>query len=186
MVVPNLKQNQLNKDRGNLKGKPNLKLLIRKYLSTDTIITKEIKDPRYEFGFHIIFPNVMNEKGEQKGKPLVVLKPKKKNFVEIVFTAGLGENYRELIRYLSEDEKASLEYELSKFAISQNLFQNINLEEYSIVVKEKVYLHESSPLSVNKFYRALKKVLNVQLLLGNFLEMRFMNISSDNDSITGY
>ena len=74
------KKNLLLKKMKNMTDKNiNFKPIIRKnILLIGGLLKEEIDDPKLEFGFIFIFPN-------ERGKPMTVVRQKKRNFIEISF-----------------------------------------------------------------------------------------------------
>ena len=156
----------------NKTSKPSLKSIIRKYLMEDCFIIKDIKDKRYDFGFDIRYPKLLDKEGNQKGRILTILKPKGKNYLRIINKIMLNNEGLDKFNKFDDIKKSILITELRGYLINQNLLQNIDLINNSITYLDIIYFTSSNLPDINDIYHSIIKIINTQIVIMDILTVR--------------
>jgi len=158
---------------------PTLKPLIRKYLNEDCFIQSEPKDKNFEFMFEVKYPKLQDEKGNQKGRILAILKPKKKNYLEVLNRIILNEENYKLIQELDDAQRNIINNDIKFYLISQNLLQTIHLEKNQLTFLDKLYFFDSDYPSMNELYHSIIKIVNSQIVVFDIIN-RHLGIQVNN------
>lgn len=158
---------------------PTLKSILRKYLNEDCFIQKEPKHENYEFIFEVKYPKIKDEKGNQKGRAVAILKPKKKNYLEISNKIFLKEEDLNVVNELEINQRAILNNEIKFYLIRQNLLQSINLDKNDLYYLDKLYFNNSGYPGMNELYHSIIKVINSQIVVMDILN-RHLGILNEN------
>jgi len=160
---------------------PRLKTTIRKYLNEDCLLEKEstkINTQNYEFGFHVKYPKIKDKDGNGIGSSVSILKPKKKNSIEIATKIYLHEESLERFNNFDDDTKNRILWEISTFIISQNLIPIILPKNIEILIKDKLYFCDSIFSGINDLYHSIMKVTNSSMIVIGILN-RNLGVSNN-------
>lgn len=129
-----------------------LKEEVRRYIyELGGIIQEEPKIPRLEFAFKFLYPN-------QKGKDILIVKPQKKDFIEISSGTNLSDPHKKAFEKLSNKEKIILIRGLQKIICDSYLLHNFiaSPERVGYVIIDKIFIKKS--LSVTTLYKSLQTI----------------------------
>ncbi len=168
------------------------KVLIREYLLDEGHLRENIKDPRFDFGFRFEFPIGKTPDGKSTGRTFLVIKPKKKEFIEISSSTKISPVHVKALNSLKDVKKKQFFTDIRKLFFLQNVFFQIDLKNYRYVVIDRIYLEKDGTVSKDFFYRIIRKVFNcvvysITLLLeyisGKIKPEDFSTIKSPNSSL---
>lgn len=149
----------------------NFKPIIRKnILLIGGLLKEEIDDPKLEFGFIFIFPN-------ERGKPMTVIRQKKKNFIEISFGFKLSPEHEKKFKSLENTDKRTFIKYLQKNLFRAELDYNYNFsQQYTLALIDKIFL-ENDQISLNQFFRSVRKIhsnaMNIIFFIQDFFTDEF-------------
>ena len=130
------------------------KVIIRKYLSDEELLTKEVSDTRFEFGFQFGYPP------SSKAYPMSVVKPKGKDFVVISIGIQMSKQMIDALNSLKDKKKQDFFTDLKKFFILKNVFFGIDAQNFRYEISEQIFLKENGSVSKNSFFKAIKIIFN--------------------------
>ena len=130
------------------------KRIIRKYLSDEDLLTKEVSDPRFEFGFQFGYPP------SSKAYPMSVVKPKKKDFVVISIGIQMSNQRINALNSLKDNKKQDFFTYLKKFFIVKNVFFGIDAQNFRYEISEQIFLNENGKVSKNSLFKAIRTIFN--------------------------
>ena len=144
--------------------KPSIKSTIRNYILTiGGLLQEELSEPQFEFGFKFLYPS-------KNGRPMIAVKPKKRSHIEISLGTNLAPQHREKFISLPEPDKRTFAKQLQKLLFSSEVEYTYNLSQHcTIVVIDKVFI-EHEGISINEFYKSVRKVLSTTMNVIFFIQ----------------
>ena len=138
--------------------------LLRTYvLKIGGLLKEELSDPRFEFGFRFLYPNV-------NGRLTMVIQPKGKDHVEISVGTPLSPPHREKFIALSDVDKRTFVKNLSKSLFQSEIdFTYEFSQHYTIVLIDKIFI-EDNRISLNHFFNSVRKVYSKTMELIIFIQ----------------
>jgi len=128
--------------------------IIRNYLSDEDLLTKEVSDKKFEFGFQFGYPP------SSKAYPMSVVKPKGKDFVVISIGIQMSKQRIDALNSLNNKKKEDFFTDLKKFFILKNVFFGIDAQNFRYEISEQIFLKDNGKVSKNSFFRAIRIVFN--------------------------
>ncbi len=146
-------------------SEPKLATKVRSHiLDIGGLLSEEPKDPRFEFAFKFLYPS-------QRGRNIVIIKLKKKKFVEFSQGINFSVEHQKLFMGLSEIDKRNFLNNLQNIPLAKELETVFNIgQKITVVLIDKFFLGEN--LTLNKFYEKVKRLFNSSVLLTNFVQKR--------------
>lgn len=141
-----------------------IKILIREYLLDEGLLRENIKNPKIDFGFRFEFPKGKTPDGKPVGRSFSVVKPKKKNFIEISSGTRIDKIHMNALDSLKDKKKEQFFADLRKLFLHRDVFFHIDFKNLRYVVIETIFLTKNGGISKDFFYRIIRKVFTSVLL----------------------
>ena len=149
-----------------------IKALIREYLLDEGFLRENIKDPRLEFGFKFEFPQRKDPSGRPIGKPFTVIKPKKKDRLEISINIGIAPETVKIF----QSRKTELFNDLKKLFLSMHVLYNIDVNNNRFNLVDVIYLDNNKLISKNAFYKSVRvlhdTVIHSFIIIGEYAKQK--------------
>jgi hypothetical protein len=136
-----------------------LKDLVIKYVKEIGILKGEIEDPKLDFGFLFLYPDIRDLKGKPKGKTFSVVKVKKKNYIVLSHGTKIDGHHKKALVNLSDREKKQLFLNFQELFHSKELDFNINFDHLRFGLSRKIFLLENS-FTLENFYIYVHKIFS--------------------------
>jgi hypothetical protein len=133
--------------------------LVLKYIEEIGILKMEIDDPKLDFGFLFLYPNIKDVNGKPKGKTFSVVKLKKKNYVILSHGTKIDGYHKKALKNLSDWDKKQLFLNFQELFHSKELDFNINFDHLRFGLSRKIFLLENS-FTLEKFYTYVHKIFS--------------------------
>jgi len=140
------------------------KVLIREYLLNEGYLRENIKNPRIDFGFRFEFPKGKTPDGKSLGRSFSVVKPKKKNFIEISSGTRIDKIHVNALNSLKDKKKEQFFADLRKLFLHRDVFFHIDLKDHRYVVIDTIYLAKNGGIPKDFFYRIIRKLFTSVIL----------------------
>lgn len=144
-----------------------LKSKVLDYIKMLGLLKSPIKDPNIDFGFTFLYPN-------KNGNNFIILKPKKKNILEIQSRTIISEEHRKNIEL---KKKKELFNHLSNVFMSRNLHHMLDLKKNRFMLVSKFYYGEEDEIKINRVSNILKNLFFTQTIA-----IRMINTFSDSNN----
>lgn len=161
----------------------NIKNLISEYLLEEGLLREKVKDPRFEFGFRFIFPKAKDASGREIGRNMLVIKPNKKELIEISCATQISPIHIKALNSLKNNEKQQFYRELKKILFLQDMFFNIDMKNNRYVIIDNIFLESDNVLSKNEFFKSIRKIYSCTMHSIILLEEFTNTISFDTDDL---
>jgi len=136
------------------------KILIREYLLNEGHLRGNLKDPKLDFGFRFEFPTGKTPDGKPTGRNFIVVRPKKKDFIEISSSTRISPEHVKALNSLKDMKKEQFFSDIRKLFFLQNVFFQIDFKNYRYAVIDRIYLTRNGTVSKDFFYRIVRKLFN--------------------------
>ena len=135
-----------------------LKNILRKYLSSGTIIGPEIKDPKIDFGFRFSFPKGKDKQGKPMGRPFILVKEKKWDYFEISSPTTIAPNHVKIMDSMKENKRKQFFSDLIKVFNLKGHLYDIDIPNKRFAVIDVYFLEDNKDISKNEFYRIMRNI----------------------------
>lgn len=142
-----------------------LKVLIRRYIIKIGELGDDLtkKNPRLEFGFLFFHPKGLTKQSNGKiiyhGRSFQANKPKKENFLVISHKTTLDLKHKKIVD-TSENKRNKLYNDLKKIFLLKNVEYNLNLQEHSYIISNRIYPEKEGNISMENFYNTLRNIFH--------------------------
>jgi hypothetical protein len=140
-----------------------VKSLIQKYLSDESLLRETMQNPKLEFGFRFVFPGGVNPSGQSVGKNFIVIKPKSRDYLQISIGTKISPPHMEMLNTLSKSKKTSFFNELQKLFFQKGYLFVIDFQNNKYVLTDRIYFEKYETISKNIFFKS------VHNLFGTFM-----------------
>ncbi len=147
----------------------NLKDTVKEYLE-DVELKETLHNAKLDFGFRFIFPKGNDPQGRPIGKPFTVVKAKDKGYVEILSTISLDKRNVHMWEQMREDKKEPFLRHLSKTISLEGLLHAFDKQNIRFTIVDTIYISKGEIFSKDKFYKSIKKVHGLFIVI--LIELR--------------
>lgn len=128
--------------------------IILDYLKKENLFSKEVNNPKLEFGFLFSFPPGLNK------VPMQVMQPKGNDFIVITLGIQIPDAYIKALNSLDTKKKNQFYFDIRKFLLLQNFLFNFDLQHYRYQLSDQIYVNQGEPISKNNFFKCVRKIYN--------------------------
>ena len=159
-------------------SEPKLKTVLRKFILKESDISGEPSVPQMDFYFE-----VSSIKGNSKSPKMNIFKPKKENFIELGSKVIIHPQHLKIFE-ADPQKRLKLFNEIKRVCLIKNVSYILNQKDYFVML-DRIYLEPNKNLSMNRYHKTFRNVLNSVLyalvLFGNIGK----NKDKADDSIIG-
>lgn len=131
-----------------------IKILIRGFLSEESLLRKDLIDPRIEFGFQFVFPP------GQESHIMATYKPKNKDLLIVSIGTQIADPHVEALNSLENEKRNQFFMDLRKFFLSRDVFYRINVQKYRYEISDQIFIESNESVSKNLFFKSVQKIFN--------------------------
>ena len=143
----------------------NLKGFIRKFISNEGSLKADLTDPKFEFGFNFLHPKGKAPNGKPLGRTFLIIKPKKKNFLELSTSTTISLEHVQILE--SKSKKDDFLNNVAKLLLLKNTDYRILRERNQYIIMQRIYLNEKKEITEDILYATMRKLyaLDVYIVL---------------------
>jgi len=144
-----------------------LHVRIRKFIEKIGQLKETLHDPNIDFGFRVLYPG-------EKGRTILIVKPKKKNVLELQTPTTVSPEHIEKLDNAKKKELFSI---LSKLFILKEIHHSVDFKHKRYTLICKYHFEDESKINVDKLHNYIRKIFFVDIyaigIVQEFVSGRF-------------